>query len=107
MKKSVEHLRMLIGQIKDICKKRGQYRCIGETERTLKYRVSEHIGYVNTKKILEPAGENFNLKGNSKSDMKVLVLEKVTSFDIGYRKERESHLINIFNTSCGGLNKKP
>ena len=38
--------------IKDRCKQKEnrQMRYIGETERTLKDRICEHIGYINTKK---------------------------------------------------------
>ena len=82
-------------------------RYIGETERTLKDRICEHIGYINTKKYQEPAGEHFNSTGHTKADMKVLVLEKVYSCDSEYRKERESHHIKKFNTYYRGLNKKP
>ena len=42
---------------------------IGETERTLKERVCEHIGYINTKKLNEPACEHFNLIGHTMADM--------------------------------------
>ena len=80
---------------------------IGESERTLKERICEHLGYINTKKIRGPAGEHFNLPGHTKADMKVLVLEKVKYTDPEYRKERESHLIRKFNTFYKGLNKKP
>ena len=38
-----------------------QMKYIGESERTLKERVCEHIGYINTKKLNQPAGEHFNL----------------------------------------------
>ena len=94
--------------IKEKCKKSGKYRYIGETEKTLKDRVSLLIGYITQKKTSEPAGEHFNLKGHSKSNMKVLIfLENVTSFDSEYRKERESNHIRKFNTFYCGLNKKP
>ena len=51
-------------------------RYIGKTKRTLKDRISEHIGYINTKKYQKPAGEQFNSTGHIKTDMKVLVLKK-------------------------------
>jgi hypothetical protein len=94
---------------KENCKQKTGYtnRYIGETERTLKDRISEHIGYINTNKSKEPAGQHFNLPGHTKSDMRVLILEKPKSFDPQYRKERESHLIRKFNTFYKGLNKKP
>ena len=89
-------------------------RCIGkeqfyivETERTLKDRVCEHLGYINTKKTNQPAGYHFNLPGHSKQDMKVTILEKQYKSDPEYRKERESFLIRKFNTFRRGMNKKP
>ena len=40
----------------DKCKQ----RYIGESERTLKDRISEHIGYIRTKKIDKTTGQHFN-----------------------------------------------
>ena len=73
---------------KENCKKKPKYenRYIGETERSQKDRISEPIGYINSKKYSEPAGEHFNHPGHQKSDMRVLILEKVQSFDPQYRK---------------------
>ena len=80
---------------KENCKQKTKYenRYIGETERSLKNRISEHIEYINSKKYSEPAGEHFNHPGHQISDMRVLILEKVQSFDPQYRKEQESYLI--------------
>ena len=66
---------------------------IGETERNLRDRVCEHIGYINTQKLNQPAVEHFNLPGHSKADMKVTILERVIKRESDYRKERESYLI--------------
>ena len=66
------------------CKK----RYIGETERTLKDRLSEHIGYIKTKKLEKSTGNHFNQPGHSVANMTALVLEKVKKEDIFYRKER-------------------
>ena len=55
------------------CKK----RYIGETERTLKDRLSEHIGYVRTKKLEKTTGNHFNLPGHTVANMTAVVLEKV------------------------------
>ena len=80
---------------------------IGETERTLKDRVCEHLGCINTKKTNQPAGYHFNLPGHSKKDMKVTILEKQYKNYPEYRKERESLLIRKFNSFRRGMNKKP
>ena len=94
---------------KENCKKKPKYenRYIGETERSQKDRIYEHIGYINSKKYSEPAGEHLNHPGHQKSDMRVLIIEKAQSFDPQYRKEQESYLIRKFNTFYKGLNKKP
>ena len=86
---------------------RKQTQYIGETERKLRDRICEHLGYINTKKLNQPAGEPFNLPGHSRSDMKVLILERVLKKESDYRKERESYLIRKFNTFYKGMNKMP
>ena len=80
---------------------------IGESERPLKIRFSEHKGYVENNKLNEATGEHFNKKGHSSSDMMITILEKVKSNDEIYRKEREKYHIRIFNTYYKGMNKSP
>ena len=63
----------------------SQMKNIGQSERTLKERVCEHIGYINKKKLNQPAGDHFNLTGHTKADMKVVVLDKVKSIDLQKR----------------------
>ena len=79
---------------KENCKQKTKYenRYIGETERSLKDRISEHIEYINSKKCSEPEGEHFNQPGHQKSDMRVLILEKVESFHPQYRKNENPTL---------------
>ena len=86
---------------KEIC----QQRSIGESERTLHDRISEHVGYIRTNR--ESTGHNFNEPGHSLSDMKVSIIEKVNSQDRLYRKERESLHIRQFNTYYKGINRTP
>ena len=85
------------------CKK----RYIGESERMLKDRISEHVGYIRTKKTNIATGEHFNMPGHSLGNMTVTILEKVESEDIFYRQERETYLIRKFNTFYRGLNLRP
>ena len=80
---------------------------IGESERVLKNRLAEHIGYVKSKNINQPTGEHFNLPGHTLSNMNILILEKVKNFNTNYRKEREKYLIRKFNTYYNGMNKMP
>ena len=79
---------------------------IGETERSLKERISEHKGYIRTKKINQPILEHFNLRGHDLEDLKVTILEKVKHPEEQYRKEREKYLIRKFNTFYRGLGNK-
>ena len=69
--------------------------------------MSEHIGYVRTKKLDKATSGHFNLPGHSISNMKVTMLEKMKTPDIIYRKEREKILIRKFNTFYHGINKQP
>ena len=84
-----------------------QMNYIGESERRLKDRIAEHIGYIRTKKQNQATGHHFNLPGHSLADFKVIALEKVKSSDPFYRKERESYLIRKFNTFYKGMNRLP
>ena len=49
---------------------------IGETDRELREKISEHRGYIHNKKLTQATGAYFNLPGHSLSDMKVTILEK-------------------------------
>ena len=88
---------------KDYCKE----RYIGETERELRERISEHRGYIHNKNVSTATGEHFNLPGHQLSDMKVTIIEKVKKYDESYRKERESTHIRRFNTFYRGMNRRP
>ena len=93
----------LIQCTKDNCKE--QY--IGETERPLKFRLSDHKGYINGKQMNQPTGAHFNSRGHSISNMKITILEKVKDNNVNYRKERESYLIRKFHSFYKGMNKMP
>ena len=81
---------------------RMQY--IGESERSLQQRFSEHKGYAINKHLTKATGAHFNLPGHSASDMKVTNLEKIHSTDPLVRKEREELFIRKFNTKYKGMN---
>ena len=80
---------------------------IGESERMLKIRISEHIGYIKSHNTNQATGYHFNLPGHSLSDMKIIGIELVKKIDTCYRKERESYLIRKFNTYNKGINRMP
>ena len=78
---------------------------IGETKRILKFRLTEHRGYVNNDDDTA-TGQHFNLPGHSLSDLTVTILEKVRSNDDLYRRERERYFMRKFNTYYKGLNRQ-
>ena len=53
---------------------RKQY--IGQTGRSLKERISEHLGYIQNSKITEPTGAHFNLPGHNISMLRASVIQK-------------------------------
>ena len=69
-------------------------------------RFGQHKGYVRNRMLEKATGSHFNLKGHCISDMQVVILEKISSPDEAFRKEREKMFINMFNTGYRGLNKQ-
>ena len=80
---------------------------IGETKFDLKTRLSQHLGYINTKKLDQPSGTHFNKPGHSKHNLKATVLENVKVYNQQYRKESEQFHIRKFQTFYRGLSLKP
>ena len=82
------------------CKK--QY--VGQTGRTLRERIKEHLQNIHHKK--EVTGLHYSLPGHSHWDLKVQVIEKVTPNTPSYRLEREDFWIKTLVTKTpNGLNK--
>ena len=79
----------------------------GESERTLKDRISDHTGYIRTRKLDKATGSHFFQPGHSLANMTTTIIEKVNSEDIFYRKERETYHIRKFYTNYRGLNLRP
>ena len=86
---------------KENCKQ----KYIGETKRSIRTRIMEHIGYINNFKH-RATGDHFNLPGHGVKDMKYTVLEKVKYLDTAYRKEREKDLIRLFNVYHNAINRE-
>ena len=92
---------------KDNCHIKGnKSRYIGETKRSLKKRLSEHIGYIVNKMTNYPTGKHFNLPGHTVANVNITILEKVRYKNNEYRKEREKYFIRKFNTFYKGMNKQ-
>ena len=87
----------------DSCKQ----RYIGESDRKIRNRLSEHIGYIRTKKLNMATGAHFNSPGHSTSNLTLTIIENVKNCDPNYRKEREKYLIYKFNTFYKSLNRMP
>ena len=87
---------------KDNCKK----RYVGESKRSLKYRLAEHRGYVINKHMDKTTGAHFSTAGHSLSDLKIMIIEQVKKKDTEYSTQREKYFIQKFNTLNTGLNKK-
>jgi len=81
-------------------------RYIGQTQRALKYRLSEHRGYANTGDVDKTTGAHFNLPGHSQANMRITVIEEAKKSNKTYREIREKYHINFFNTFYKGLNQK-
>ena len=84
---------------------RCRIQYIGESERTLQDRFSEHKGYAENCKTSKSTGEHFSQQGHRVSDMKVTIIEKIFNPDQAFRKEREKFYIMKMNTKYKGLNK--
>ena len=77
---------------------------VGETEKSLKHRFSEHKGYVTNKMYTKATGLHLNEEGHTVSVMEVTVLEKVFDLNHKFGKQREKIFISKFNTGYKGLN---
>ena len=87
------------------CKKcKQQY--IGQSERSLQARFSEHRDYAKKRDFSKACGAHFSSKGHSVHDMSVSIIEKVHSPDELLREERESMFIKKFNSKYKGINKQ-
>ena len=84
-----------------------QEKYVGESERKLRNRLCEHIGYINSKNMKTPTGKHFNQPGHSVSNLRITILEKIKNLNPLYRKEREKYHIRKFNTFYNGMNRMP
>jgi hypothetical protein len=61
---------------------------------------------VRNKDLTEATGAHFNLPGHTITDMKVTIVEKISSDDPQKRKIRERYIIQKFGTKWKGMNRK-
>ena len=64
----------------------------------LKFRLSDHRGYIYNKDRTKATCLHFNLPGHSLADLSITVIEQVKKNDLIYRKEREELHIRRFDT---------
>ena len=88
----------------DCLKCKNQY--IGQTGRSFKERIREHLGYIRNNKISEPTGLHFNLPGHNISMFKASIIEKCKFDSRMYRETREEWCIQKFQTKFKGMNRK-
>ena len=72
---------------KDRCKK----RYIGESKRSLKYRLADHRGYLLNQYIDKVTMAHFNTIAHSLSNLKITILEEAKKTDTEFRKKREKY----------------
>ena len=82
---------------------KAQY--IGESQRTLQDRFSEHLGYVRNPHTMKATGEHFNSKGHKQSGMMITIIEKVHKNSNIFRKQREKMFISKLNAKYKGMNR--
>ena len=75
---------------------------IGESQRTLQDRISDHRGYITKSQTNKATGEHFNLPGHKVSDMEVTILEKIFNEDLNTEsKESRCGLRNLIPSIRG------
>ena len=91
------------------CKKCSK-QYVGETYRTYKERITEHMKYVTNKKLDTATGAHFNLPGHSLEDMQYQIAYIIYKEPIRFDRTRttlELEWINRLRTfSPNGLNEK-
>ena len=79
---------------------------MGETQRRLQDRATQHRGYV-ARDEDHPVGEHFNSKGHSMSDMRFVAIEQVRPIgDTLLRRQRERLWINNYDSIESGGNRR-
>ena len=79
---------------------------IGETEKPMHERLSQHRGYV-TRNTKDATGRHFNKPGHTLGNMSITILERVKSNDPLNRREREKYHIRKLNSYNQGMNVSP
>ena len=92
--------------IKRNCKQYPKCEYIGLSTITFGTRFSEHLQYVRSEMLYQPAGEHFNMKGHEISHLEGLAIELVRNKDPFVLRARESRLMQKFDTFRNGLNKE-
>ena len=78
---------------------------IGQTDRSLKVRTQEHLGYIRNEIFSQATGDHFNSDGHFIYDFRITILEKLHKPDKATREVRESMFIQNFHSEISGINK--
>ena len=78
-----------------------QTQYVGESDRSLQSRFSEHLGHVKNQQISKATGEHFNMKGHQISDMEISIIEKLHNTSDLFRKQREKMFIQRSTQNTG------
>ena len=89
---------------KECCQKTRKI-FLGQTSRLFYTRTRKHISDIKNKKDTANA-KHYNSKGNSLSDFKALIIERIIPYDVAWLLEREDFWIKRLETKTPkGLNK--
>ena len=77
---------------------------VGKFYGMAKTRLSSHRSSINTKQLKKTIGAHFNGPGHSECNLKFTILERVSSKNPLYLREREIYYMQKFNTKMHGLN---
>ena len=91
---------------KPSCNNYSKCEYIGLTTKSHKVRFGQHLQYIRSSMLNQPAGEHFNKKGHNITHMEGLAIEHVISVDPFVLRAREWRLIQKFDTYRNGLNKQ-
>ena len=87
------------------CQKCGK-RYVESTTRQLKHRLADHRSYISNQVTSRATGAHWNLPGHSLAQLKITILEQVTSKEEDYIREREKYFIRKFDTFNQGINRE-
>ena len=88
--------------------KRCAVQYVGETENTLRVRLTGHRSDINHRRMDRPMAKHFCQSDHSIHDLTIMAVEKIQRNDVNVRRRKESHWISVLRTLIpDGLNINP